>query len=195
MWEQRNKDRHQPGNKTNYLATIKVDRDICGLYSMRNQVHVDDVDEFFTKDIDELLQQTVPSKKRWGNRFRAVITSSVQRAKCNATCGTILIYKCLGNSRPSYTFKRYRLRKQKLDSEAAEAKLRQRAVTTNSNISITGRARSNSIAPAKGNATRLHQRRIDTHFAPTAPKSNSKRKSQRTHEEAKIEDRFGDKSG
>ena len=63
MWEQRKKDRHQPGNKTNHSATIKVDRDIRGLYSMRNQVRVDDVDEFFTKDIDELLEQTIPSKK------------------------------------------------------------------------------------------------------------------------------------
>ena len=34
MWKQRNKDRHEPGNKTYLSATIKVDRVVRGLYSM-----------------------------------------------------------------------------------------------------------------------------------------------------------------
>ena len=40
--EKRNKDRHEPGNKTNLSATIKVDRVVLGLYSMMNQICVDE---------------------------------------------------------------------------------------------------------------------------------------------------------
>ena len=73
IWKQRNKDRHQPGNKTNLSATIKVDSVVRGLYSMMNQVCVDDQDKFFNLDLDERLEQSVPSKGRWVNRFWTTI--------------------------------------------------------------------------------------------------------------------------
>ena len=157
MWKQRNKDRHQPGNKTNLSATIKVDREVSGLYSMLEQVRVDDRAEFFNIDLDERLEQSVPSKERWVNRFKAAIFSSAQRAKLDATSGIRLIYKCWNQEKPGSTYRRANLRKQKRQTDAAEARLRQRVVTTNSNISITGTNRSTSSKPAERNRKRLQQ--------------------------------------
>ena len=152
MWKQRNKDQHEPGNKTNLSATIKVDRVVRGLYSMMHQVCVDDQYEFFNLDLDEGLKQSVPSNERWVKRFQTAIFSSAQRAKRDATSASKLIYKCWDHSKPKTTYKRENLQRQKRQTDAAEARLRQQTVTSSSTISITGTQRSTSRTSAEINS-------------------------------------------
>ena len=160
---------------------------------MLEEVRVDDRAEFFNIDLDERLEQNVPSKERWVNRFKAAIFSSAQRAKLDATSGIRLIYKCWNQEKPESSYRRANLRKQKRQTDAAEARLRQRVVTTNSNISITGTNRSTSSKPAERNIKQLQQQPIDDLFISNKSNTKSKGNSQQRHRDQKRDDEFADK--
>ena len=78
MWEQRNKDQHRPGNKSNYSKVLKVDREICSLYELEHEVRHEERLIYFDIELEERLEQPLRNKQQWVNRWTRAILSSAR---------------------------------------------------------------------------------------------------------------------
>ena len=72
---------------------------------MYDEVRAADIDLFFKTDIDTMLEQTLPDKKKWIVRWKAAIHSSRKRAKWEGIINTMAIWKHFGSEKPKYKVK------------------------------------------------------------------------------------------
>ena len=81
------------------------------LYGLYDEVRAADIDLFFKNDIDTMLEQTLPDKKKWIVRWKAAIHSSRKRAKREGISNTKAIWKHFGSEKPTYKVKAEHVRR------------------------------------------------------------------------------------
>ena len=166
MWRQRNLDRHNPKNKTNYSAVIKVDRQIKELYGLRDQVCVDDIDTCYKMSMDDLITSETITKQNWVQRWRNTIMSSVKRAKRDDTGNVTKIWQHFGlTTRPTKTVDRRNINQQKQRFQRSKQNARaEKPINRHSGFTLGQTVRSTSIKGTVKEPKQYEQKRIDDRY-------------------------------